>query len=125
MRCVFDRILDGSFTRRTSTVRTARRTSYSATRTGTPTFKTILEYAEQHGLSTGLVSNMSMADATPAACYAHMHSRAEFGGIFVQVWRPRFGDGVDVVLGNGRKRIREEAEALGADMDKELRASGR
>jgi alkaline phosphatase len=88
-------------------------------------FKTILEYAEQHGLSTGVVSNMSMADATPAACYAHMHSRGEFGGIFLQVWRPRFGDGVDVVIGNGRKRIREETQALGADIDKELRASGR
>src|SRR5262249_53873705 len=93
-------------------------------REGTP-FKTILEYAEQHGLSTGVVSNMSMADATPAACYAHMHSRGEFGGIFLQIWRPRFGDGVDVVIGNGRKRIREETQALGADIDKELRASGR
>ena len=30
---------------------------------GTPV-KTILEYAEQHGLSTGVISNVNMADAT-------------------------------------------------------------
>ncbi len=37
--------------------------------------KTILEYAEEHGLATGVVSNSSMADATPAACYAHVNDR--------------------------------------------------
>jgi alkaline phosphatase len=39
-------------------------------RDGEP-LKMILEYAEERGLSTGVVSNSSMADATPAACYAH------------------------------------------------------
>ena len=29
--------------------------------------KTILEYAEEHGLSTGAITNMPIADATPAA----------------------------------------------------------
>ena len=29
------------------------------------TLKTVLEYAEEHGLSTGVISNMNMADATP------------------------------------------------------------
>ena len=37
--------------------------------------KTILEYAEEHGLSTGVVTNMSAADATPAACYAVLKVR--------------------------------------------------
>jgi len=33
---------------------------------GTP-LKTILEYAEENGLSTGTITNVSIADATPAA----------------------------------------------------------
>jgi alkaline phosphatase len=87
--------------------------------------KTILEYAEQHGLSTGVISNMAMADATPAACYAHVDSRGKFGEIFQQIWKPRFGDGVDLVIGNGRKRIVESTAKLGIDLEKEVRASGR
>jgi alkaline phosphatase len=73
----------------------------SGTEDGKP-LKTILEYAEEHGLATGVVSNMNMADATPAACYSHVNSRKKMGEIFAQIWKPRFGDGVDVVLGNGR-----------------------
>jgi alkaline phosphatase len=87
--------------------------------------KTLLEYAEEHGLSTGVVTNMSAADATPAACYAHMDSRKKWGAIFAQVWKPRFGDGVDVVFGSARTRIMAETEELGFDLEKELLASGR
>jgi alkaline phosphatase len=61
--------------------------------------KTVLEYASEHGLSTGVISNMAMADATPAACYALVDSRKKFGAIFQQVWTPRFGHGVDLVIG--------------------------
>ena len=87
--------------------------------------KTVLEYAEEHGLSTGVVTNVSAADATPAACYAHMDSRKKWGAIFAQVWKPGFGDGVDVVFGSARARITEETKELGFDLEKELRASGR
>ncbi len=87
--------------------------------------KTILEYAEEHGLSTGVISNMNMADATPAACYAHVSSRKNIGDIFAQIWKPRFGDGVDLVIGNGRKKILESTKEIGVDMEKELLASGR
>jgi alkaline phosphatase len=93
-------------------------------RDGAP-LKTILEYAEEHGLATGVVSNMNMADATPAACYAHVNSRKKMGEIFAQVWKPRFGDGVDVVLGNGRRKLIESTRDLGLDLSKELAASGR
>jgi alkaline phosphatase len=93
-------------------------------REGAP-LKTILEYAEEHGLSTGVISNMPMADATPAACYAHASSRKNFGEIFRDVWKPRFGDGVDVVIGNGRKRITEATKELGIDLEAEVRASHR
>jgi alkaline phosphatase len=91
---------------------------------GTP-LKTILEYAEEHGLSTGVVSNMNMADATPAACYSHVNSRKKFGEIFEQIWQPRFGDGVDLVLGNGRKTILASTTELKIDVDKNLADSGR
>ncbi|MGH9659938.1 MAG: alkaline phosphatase, partial [Bryobacteraceae bacterium] len=61
--------------------------------------KTVLEYAEQRGLSTGVLSNVNIADATPAACYSQANDRRKFGDIFLQVFNPRFGDGVDVVMG--------------------------
>ena len=86
--------------------------------------KTILEYAEEHGLATGVVSNSSMADATPAACYAHANDRSKHGEIFLQVLEPRFGDGVDVVIGFGRDVILEKTAALGADLPARLREKG-
>jgi len=97
----------------------------AAAKTDGAELKTILEYAEQHGLSTGVISNVAMADATPAACYAHVNSRKSFGDIFAQVWKPRYGDGVDLVIGNGRKKILEALQELKIDPQKELAASGR
>lgn len=92
-------------------------------REGAP-LKTVLEYASEHGLSTGVISNMAMADATPAACYAHVDNRKKFGAIFEQVWTPRFGRGVDLVIGNGKKRITDDLSAMGIDLEKQLKANG-
>jgi alkaline phosphatase len=86
--------------------------------------KTILEYAEEHGLSTGVVSNSPMADATPAACYARANARDKWGEIFLQVPNARYGDGVDVVIGPGRTRILADTAALGADLGSELTKKG-
>ena len=86
--------------------------------------KTILEYAEERGLSTGVISNSPMADATPAACYAHVDSRAQIGEIFAQVLKPRFGDGVDLIIGPGRKAILQATAKLGLDMESGLRERG-
>jgi alkaline phosphatase len=86
--------------------------------------KTILEYAEEHGLSTGVVSNSPMVDATPAACYAHVNSRKEFGKIFLQVLHPRYGDGVDVIIGPGRSAILKATADLGVDIFPELEKRG-
>jgi alkaline phosphatase len=86
--------------------------------------KTILEYAEEKGLSTGVVSNSSMASATPAACYAHVNDRRKVGEIFSQVLAPRFGDGVDVVIGPGRKEILAATNKLGVDLLSELPKNG-
>jgi len=91
---------------------------------GTP-LKTILEYAEEHGLSTGVLSNVSMADATPAACYAQSNDRAAWGHIFMQLFTPRFGDGVDLLMGPGRKRIWESAAKANLDIDAAAKAKNR
>lgn len=91
---------------------------------GTP-LKTILEYAEERGLSTGVVSNVNIADATPAACYGHANDRGKRGDIFLQIFNPRFGDGVDVVLGVGRKAIYDQVTALGKNLDEVAAASKR
>jgi alkaline phosphatase len=86
--------------------------------------KTILEYAEERGLSTGVISNSSIADATPAACYSHANDRRKTGEIFAQILTPRFGDGVDLVLGPGRKAILAATQALGVDLAAELPKKG-
>ena len=86
--------------------------------------KTILEYAEERGLSTGVITNMNIADATPAACYAQANDRKKFGEIFVQVVKPRFGDGVDVLIGNGKDIVYTATEKLGVNMESELKDRG-
>jgi alkaline phosphatase len=86
--------------------------------------KTILEYAEERGLSTAVVSNRSMADATPAACYAHSNDRGKTGEIFAQILDPKYGDGVDLVLGAGQTAIHEAMLERGVDLDAALKAKG-
>lgn len=86
--------------------------------------KTILEYAEERGLSSAVISNMSMVDATPAACYAHTNNRSMAGEIALQIASPRFGDGVDLVIGGGRKAIYAATEKLGANLDAKLKEKG-
>ncbi|RYD68567.1 MAG: alkaline phosphatase [Sphingomonadales bacterium] len=83
---------------------------------GAPT-KTILEYAEERGLSTGVVSTQSIADATPAATYAHSNDRKKWGEIFPQAFAPRFGNGVDVLFGAGRAKIGEQLIAAGTSFE--------
>ncbi len=87
--------------------------------------KTLLEYAEERGLSTGVLSNVTIADATPAACFAHVSDRGMLGEIFLQLFSPRFGDGVDVLAGPGRKPILASVSALGKDLSAEAAKQGR
>lgn len=91
---------------------------------GAPT-KTVLEYAEQRGLLTGVVTTQSIADATPAANYAHSNDRKKWGEIFPQAFKPRFGDGVDVLFGAGRRRIGEQLVAAGTSFEQLGQANGR
>ena len=78
-----------------------------------PAVKTLLEYAEEKGLATGVVTNMPIWDATPAACYAHAPSRKTMVEIFSQVFAPRYGDGVDVLIGKDRKKLFAGMEEAG------------
>jgi alkaline phosphatase len=86
--------------------------------------ETILEHAEQHGLSTGVVSNMDITDATPAACYAHADDRSKSAEIFAQMFAPRFGDGVDVAIGSGRDSVLEAAAKVGLNVESLSRTKG-
>ena len=86
--------------------------------------KTILEYAEDHGLSTGVVTNMNATDATPAACYAHSNDRKNSAEIFGQITKPRYGNGVDLVIGAGRNEILAAAQKAGVEIEPALREKG-
>jgi alkaline phosphatase len=87
--------------------------------------KTILEYAEERGLFTGVISNDSLAGATPAATYAHANERNDTAGIFHQVFSPRYGDGVDVMIGSGRGQIETALAAKGQALADLSRQHGR
>lgn len=60
--------------------------------------KTILEYAEENGLSTGLVSTSSITHATPAAFIAHNRSRDNYEAIAVDFLKKD----IDVFIGGGK-----------------------
>jgi alkaline phosphatase len=81
--------------------------------------KTLIEYAEEAGRSTGVVSTARLTHATPAACYSHSASRnwesdleifnerkeaweAKFPDIARQLIEFRYGNGLEVALGGGR-----------------------
>lgn len=92
-------------------------------RDGEP-LKTILEHAEERGLSTGVVSNSSVLSATPAACYAHVNDRNDEVEILRQLLKPRFGDGIDVVIGDGLEDVNEAAAAARLAARDAFRAAG-
>lgn len=80
---------------------------------------TILEQAEERGLSTGIVTNTRLTHATPAALYAHAPHRdweddtrlsdaarkADFPDIARQLIEFPYGDGIEVALGGGRSNF--------------------
>lgn len=77
---------------------------------------TLLELAEERGLSTGVVTTARLTHATPGACYAHTVDRdwefdgklppaareAGFADIARQLIEFKRGDGLEVALGGGR-----------------------
>ncbi|MFT7687429.1 MAG: alkaline phosphatase [Candidatus Azotimanducaceae bacterium] len=85
--------------------------------------KTLLEIAEDQGLSTGAVSTARLTHATPGATYAHAVSRgfeSDAKGcddIAQQLIEFPYGDGLEVALGGGRKMFLP-AEKSGVRGDK-------
>jgi alkaline phosphatase len=87
--------------------------------------KTILEYAEERGLSTGIISNDALTGATPASVYAKANDRGMTAAIFQQVFARRYGDGPDVMIGAGRAAIGKALAEAGLEIDALAREHGR
>jgi alkaline phosphatase len=87
--------------------------------------KSILEHAEERGLSTGVITNDSITGATPATTYAKANDRGLTAVIFQQIFTPRFGDGVDVMIGGGRGAVARALSEAGLDLETLARNGGR
>ncbi len=94
--------------------------------------KSLLAYAEDAGLSTGVVSTARLTHATPAACYAHSPDRdwesdgdifirakdayeAKFPDIARQLLEFKYGDGLEVAIGGGRTKFLPKVNSKGGN----------
>ena len=75
--------------------------------------KTVLEYAEEQGMATGLVTTCSITHATPAVFAAHVDSRQNEKEIARQI----VSSGVDVLFGGGWSFFLPDSEPGGARTD--------
>ena len=82
--------------------------------------KTILELAEEKGLSTGLVSTSSITHATPASFAAHVESRSMEDEIAAQF----LNSGIEVLLGGGVEYFSSEEREDSRDLVSEFREAG-
>ncbi|MHA1945105.1 MAG: alkaline phosphatase [Candidatus Hodarchaeales archaeon] len=64
--------------------------------------KTILEYADEFGLSSGLLTTTMVDHATPAAFYSHSESRYYYDEIGDQLISDAI---VDIIMGGGKNRF--------------------
>lgn len=70
--------------------------------------KSILEIAEEHGLSTGLVSTSSITHATPASFIAHQPSRGSYEDIALDFLKTD----IDVFIGGGIEHFLKRKDKL-------------
>jgi alkaline phosphatase len=87
-------------------------------------YKTVMEYAMENGIATGVISNDGVAGAAVSAFYAHHNNRGKAGEIFEQALNPKFGKGPDVIIGTGRKAIAEQTAKLGRNLKADIKAGG-
>lgn len=90
-------------------------------------YKTVMEYAMENGLSTGVISNedrTGVSDAVVSAFYAHHNNRGRSSDIFQQALNPKFGKGPDVMIGTGRRVITAESAKAGHDVAAEIKTKG-
>jgi len=90
--------------------------------------KTFFEYAREHGLSTGAVSNddrQGVTNALTAAFFAHNNNRGKSGEIFEEMLAPKSGlPGLDVAISLGRPEVFEQVKAMGRDPLADIKAHG-
>jgi alkaline phosphatase len=88
--------------------------------------KTFFEYAREHGLSTGAVSNddrQGVTNALTAAFFAHNNNRGKSGEIFEEMLAPKSGlPGLDVAISPGRSEVFEQVKAMGRDPLADMKA---
>ena len=70
--------------------------------------KTIIEFAEENGFSTGLLATATITHATPAAFAAHNPERGNYEEIARDISR----SGVDVIIGGGRNHFDQRDDGL-------------
>lgn len=75
--------------------------------------KTILEMAEDKGMSTGLVSTSAITHATPASYIAHQGSRGSYEDIAADFLKTD----IDVFIGGGYKHFAERADKRDLTVD--------
>ncbi len=80
--------------------------------------KTILEYAEDAGLATGLIATSTITHATPAAFIAHQPSRKMYEEIAADFLKTD----IDVFIGGGQNHFNKRADGL--DLTDSLKANG-
>jgi alkaline phosphatase len=80
--------------------------------------KTILEMAEEKGMSTGLVSTSAITHATPASFIAHRGSRNSYEDIASDF----MNTDIDVFIGGGYKHFAQRKDKR--DLTKDLQAKG-
>jgi len=83
--------------------------------------KTIVEIAEDEGLSTGIVTTSSVTHATPAAFYSHQPKRSRINR---QVSAEFMTKGIEVLMGGGKRYFLKEHREDKRDLIKELRKKG-
>lgn len=79
---------------------------------------TILEIAEHHGLSTGLVSTSAITHATPASFIAHQAARASYEDIAADFLKTD----IDVFIGGGWLHFTQRADSM--NLTAELKSKG-
>ena len=70
--------------------------------------QTLLEYAEQQGMATGLVATSAITHATPASFIAHQRSR----NLYEAIAKDFLDTDVDLVIGGGRIHFEKRKDKL-------------
>jgi len=80
--------------------------------------KSMLEYAADNGLSTGMVVTCELTHATPASFVAHVKSRSENENIAMDLMRSK----INVAIGGGRKYFEKRSD--GQNLTDSMKSKG-